>query len=85
MQSDGRLAGARGALHADGGAEIRPHQVVLLRLDGGGDVPHGTEPWPLDLDGEKTSRVSWATLAVLAVLAATATTLAASAASAAAR
>ncbi len=55
VQPDGRLAGAGGALDTDGGAEIRPHEVVLLRLDGGGDVPHGAEAGPLDLGGEKAA------------------------------
>nr|BBJ51975.1 hypothetical protein SAVMC3_46040 [Streptomyces avermitilis] len=52
MQSDGGLAGARGALHTDGGGEVGAYEVVLFGLDGGGDVTHGAEPGAFDLVGE---------------------------------
>lgn len=51
VQADGRLAGARGALHTDRGREITPYQLVLFGLDGGGDVPHGADTGALDLPG----------------------------------
>lgn len=49
VQPDGGLAGARGALHTHGGAQISSYEIVLLGLDGRGDVPHGPDAGPLDL------------------------------------
>ncbi len=56
VQSDGGLPGARGALDADRGGEVRADQVVLLGLDGGGDVPHGSDAGPFDLAGDDVAR-----------------------------
>ncbi|MGX1270836.1 hypothetical protein RKD18_004030 [Streptomyces phaeoluteigriseus] len=55
MQADGGLAGAGGALHAHRGVRLRAHQVVLLGLDGGGDVPHGADTGPFDLAGDEVA------------------------------
>ena len=49
VQPHGGLPRARRALHADGGAGVGAHDVVLLRLDRGHDVPHGAGPRPLNL------------------------------------
>ena len=52
VQADGGLAGARGALHADGPVQLGAYEVVLLGLDGRRDVPHGADAGALDLPGE---------------------------------
>ncbi|WP_207784039.1 hypothetical protein, partial [Micromonospora globispora] len=39
-QADRRLTGARCPLYADRVGQVGPDQLVLLRLDGGDDVPH---------------------------------------------
>jgi hypothetical protein len=49
VQADGGLPGAGRALHAHGARRVRPHDVVLLGLDGGDDVAHRTGARPLDL------------------------------------
>ncbi len=52
VQADGRLAGPGRALDADGRAVVDAHQQVLLGLDRGHDVAHGTDARALDLAGE---------------------------------
>jgi len=52
VQTDGSLAGARSALDAQRYAYVGTDDDVLLRLDRGDDVAHGSHPWPLDLAGE---------------------------------
>ena len=49
VQPDGRLPGARAALHADRLRERGPDDLVLVRLDGGHDVAHGAGAGPFDL------------------------------------
>ena len=49
VQSDRGLAGTRGALDADGLADVGADDVVLLGLDRGDDVAHRAGPGPLDL------------------------------------
>ncbi len=55
VQAHGGLAGAGRALHAHGGGELAADEVVLLGLDGGGDVAHGPDAGPLDLPGENAA------------------------------
>ena len=52
VQADRGLAGPGRALHADGRADVGPHDDVLLRLDRRDDVPHRPDPRPLDLPGQ---------------------------------
>ncbi len=52
VQADGGLAGAGSTLHAHGEAQVAADEVVLLGLDGGGDVPHRADTGPLDLLGD---------------------------------
>ncbi len=49
MQTDRGLPRAGGALHADAHAQIRPDDLVLLRLDRRDDVAHRPGAGPLDL------------------------------------
>ncbi|GAA3139253.1 hypothetical protein GCM10017687_64870 [Streptomyces echinatus] len=51
VQADGGLAGAGRPLDAHRVGEGGAYEVVLLGLDGGGDVPHGSDAGPLDLAG----------------------------------
>ncbi len=55
MQADGRLAGAGGALYAHGRGEVPADEVVLLGLDGRGDVPHGADTGVFDLARENAA------------------------------
>ncbi|CAM5642604.1 hypothetical protein SGRIM128S_09649 [Streptomyces griseomycini] len=55
VQADGGLAGAGGALHAHGDAQVPADEVVLPGLDGGRDVPHGPDAGPLDLPGDESA------------------------------
>jgi hypothetical protein len=52
VQSDGGFPGARGALHAHRNGQVPSYEIVLIGLDGRGDVPHGADPGPLDLPGD---------------------------------
>ncbi len=65
VQADSGLAGARGALHTHGEGEIAPYQLVLLGLDGGRDVPHGSDAGPLDLPRDDLARPGLAPVEVL--------------------
>ena len=56
VQSDGGLPGARRALHADRLVGAGADDVILVRLDGRDDVPHGPRPRPLDLLDEDLAR-----------------------------
>jgi hypothetical protein len=49
VQADRGLAGPGCALHADRAFQVGPHQLVLVRLDGGDDVAHRSDPRALDL------------------------------------
>ncbi len=49
VQPDRGLAGARRPLDTDGLMELGAHDHVLLRLDGGDDVPHGSDARTFDL------------------------------------
>ncbi len=65
VQADGGLAGAGGALHAHGVGEGGADEVVLLGLDGRGDVPHGPDAGPLDLAGHDVAGAGFAPAQVL--------------------
>lgn len=68
VQSDGRLAGARGALHTDRGREIASYEFVLFGLDGRGDVAHRADTRALDLTREDAARLLRAGLREVLVL-----------------
>ena len=57
VQADGGLAGAGRALHADRLGQRRPHDVVLVGLDGGDDVAHRAAARSLDLLAEVVALV----------------------------
>ena len=57
VQPDGRLPGARRALHAHGLAGVAAHDVVLVGLDGGDDVAHRPGSRPLDFRDEQLARL----------------------------
>ncbi|WP_308103673.1 hypothetical protein [Actinocorallia sp. API 0066] len=65
VKADRGLAGAGGALDADGTAEFGPDDDVLLRLDRRDDVAHRPGARPLDLLGEQPGRGEVATVQVL--------------------
>ena len=52
VQADRRLAGAGRSLHADAGADVAAHDLVLLGLDRRDDVAHRADAGPLDLRRE---------------------------------
>ena len=52
VQADGGLAGAGRPLHADAGADVAAHDLVLLGLDRRDDVAHRAGAGALDLGGE---------------------------------
>src|SRR5208282_2109180 len=56
VQPDGRLPGTGRALHANRLVGAGADDVILVRLDGRDDVPHGTGPRPLDLIDEDLAR-----------------------------
>lgn len=58
VQADRGLAGAGGSLHTDGGGEVGADEVVLVGLDGGGDVAHGADTGALDLAGDDTAALT---------------------------
>ena len=53
VEPDGRLAGARAALHHEAGVERRADHDVLLRRDGGDDVAHLAGARPLELGEQR--------------------------------
>ncbi len=65
MQSDGRLPGPRGALHAHRLGQVTSYEIVLLGLDGRGDVPHRADAGPFDLAGDDLADLRLAPAEVL--------------------
>src|SRR5882762_3440132 len=52
VEADGGFSGAGGALDAEGVVEVGADEGVLVGLDGGDDVAHGSDAGAFDFFGE---------------------------------